>query len=376
MITNNLLTCNSIRKIKVRKGITVFLSLFKLVKQQRIFPRTIMTGAARYQVVVNSVEEMMKKFEEAEFQDCRINAYPAFLNEAEEKDYENGINLDLFAPNILFIDLDEKDFSSKQDLDRIIDKILEYISKTLPDSNRMQIWSGRGYHIVIPIQQTEALEHFEDFKGLTGKPSDEFLKFAKHQLSLNKADKSNNPAFKSCLLRVPYTLNSKCIDEGKDPEVKIVQQYDFSKPLPRIDNLLVEYMTFLADRKLKSVFENERRKKNQHRFMNYKESSNKIIYVDKLLNDGIEDYRKSAVSLIVVPYFVNLLQLSDEESYNRTRDWILKCHSIKLLEPSISFFENLVKYEIDRSKRTGIKPLKFKDTLQYKNKELFRLLSS
>ena len=34
----------------------------------------------------------------------------AFLNEAEEKDYENGINLDIFTPNILFIDLRSKRF--------------------------------------------------------------------------------------------------------------------------------------------------------------------------------------------------------------------------------------------------------------------------
>lgn len=88
-----------------------------------------MTKATKGQIIVNSVEEIIKKFEEANYQDCRINAYPAFLNEAEEKDYENGVNLDLFAPNILFIDLDEKDFSSKQELDKIVDKILSIFLK-------------------------------------------------------------------------------------------------------------------------------------------------------------------------------------------------------------------------------------------------------
>jgi hypothetical protein len=378
MMINNLQTNNSERKQKVTEGINTILSLFSHVKQQRIFPRTIMTGAARYQVVVNSVEEMMKKFEETNFEDCRINAYPAFLNDTEEKDYENGVNLDLFAPNILFIDLDEKDFSTKQDLDKIVNKILKNISKTLHDINPLLIWSGRGYHIIIPVQQTEALEHYVDFEGLTKRPSEEFLKFAKEYLSLNKADKANNPAFKSCLLRVPYTLNSKCFDEDdKDPEVKIVQQYDFSKSLPKSGNLIVEYITFLADRKLKSEIEDEKRKKNRTRFLiKNKESSNKIPYIEKLLELRVEDYRKNAISLIIVPYFVNVLRLSDEESYNRTRDWILKCHIIKPLEPSVQFFENLIKYEINRAKRNGIKPLKFKGTLQYKNEELYKLLLS
>jgi hypothetical protein len=42
---------------------------------------------------------------------------------------------------------------------------------------------------------------------------------------------SNTPTFKSCLLRVPYTFNSKCFDEINDPEVKIIQEIDISKPL-------------------------------------------------------------------------------------------------------------------------------------------------
>lgn len=91
---------------------------------------------------------------------------------------------------------------------------------------------------------------------------------------------------------------------------------------------------------------------------------------------GIEDYRKNAISLIIVPYLVNVLGLSDEESYNRTNNWALKCHDIKPLTPSISYLENLIRYNIKRSKKTGIRPLKFKDTLQYKNKELYKLLCS
>ena len=69
-----------------------------------------MTKKTRGQITVYSIEQMMQAFEDANFEDCRINAYPAFLNEAEEKDYENGINLDIFAPNILFIDLRSKGF--------------------------------------------------------------------------------------------------------------------------------------------------------------------------------------------------------------------------------------------------------------------------
>jgi hypothetical protein len=298
---------------KVLEGINILLSLFSTTKQQHIFPRKKMTSKTRGQVIVYSVEQMIQSFEYADFVDCRINAYPAFLNEAEERDYENGINLDIFAPSILFIDLDLKDFSSKSELDNVLRKIL-HISSILYGSNPLLLWSGNGYHIIIPVKATTALERFEDFKGLSERPSSEFLQFAKSFLSFDKADKANNPAFKSCLLRVPYTFNSKCITESRNPEVKIIQQFDISKPPPKIDNLLVEFMTFLTDQKLKAELQKENKKKKiQSNNIQISKPitfhTTAITYVEKLLEIGIDDYRKNAISLILDPYFVNILKL-------------------------------------------------------------------
>lgn len=375
IMTGNFQTNNLERKQIVLEGISLILSLFTLAKQQRLFPRTIMTRATRGQIIINSIEEIIKRFEEANYQDCRINAYPAFLNEAEETDYENGVSMDLFAPNILFIDLDEKDLSSKEDLDKIVTKILNYISKTLPKSNPLLIWSGRGYHIILPIQQTEALEHFEDFSKLSNNPSEEFLRFAKTFLSFNKADKYNTPSFKSCMLRVPYTLNSRCIKEDVDPEVKVIKKFDICRSLPIINNLLLEFMTFLSDRKLKEKLEEQIEPKLKNRFFKSKSSeSNTIQYVEKLLTIPLGDYRKNAINLILAPYFVNILKSSDEVSFQGIKQWILKCDEVKSLNPSINDFDNIIKYAIKRAKDTGIKPLKFNDTLQYRNKKLYEMI--
>jgi hypothetical protein len=62
--------------------------------------------------ITHVTKEQICWFEQADYQDCRINAYPAFLSKAEERDYNNGINLNLYSPNILFIDLDAKGFDS------------------------------------------------------------------------------------------------------------------------------------------------------------------------------------------------------------------------------------------------------------------------
>lgn len=340
-----------------------------------------MTPLTKGQITVYSVEETMNYFERADYKDCRINAYPAFSNKAMEKDYERRINLDFFSPNILFIDIDMKDFeSNKAKLDKAINRILKHISQALHSTKPLLLWSGRGYHIIVPVKAINALEKFEEFDNLTKKPSEEFLRFAKSFLSFDKADKANSPSFKSCLLRVPYTFNSKCIVNGRDPEVKIVQGFDKNQPLPKINNLVVEFMTFLSDKKLKEEITRRKiiteKQQNDIWKRNNNTSTTTITYIEKLLELTLDDFRKNSISLILAPYFVNVLNLSDEESFAKIKQWSLKCNNVKPLEPSIRDFDILIITAIKRAKETGIKPLKFKDTLQYKNKQLYEIILS
>jgi hypothetical protein len=358
------------RKELVSNGIDLILSLFIAASQQRLFPRTIMTKNLNGQIAVHSKEQILYWFEQADYQDCRINAYPAFLSKAEERDYDKGVNLNLFSPNILFIDLDTKRFYSNTSLHRALKQILKYIASLLYDEP-LVLWSGHGYHIIIPVNAKEALENFTDFMEYTTQPSQEFLQFAEKFLSLNKADTANNPGFKSCLLRVPYTFNSECVDEGIDAEVKIVQQWDSSKPLPEIDNLLIEFQTFLVDKKLKAeLMENKRKKFNTSRI-----STNNILpYAERLLQMSIPDYRKFAISLILAPYFINIQHLSDTETFCRINEWLLKCSKVKNLEPSVAYFDDYTRKAIERARSSGIKSLKFQETLKVKNKALYEML--
>ncbi len=89
----------------------------------------------------------------------------------------------------------------------------------------------------------------------------------------------------------------------------------------------------------------------------------------------LSDYRKNAISLILTPYFTKILKLSEEESFNRIRQWALRCNDAKPLKPSITDFDNMIKNAIKRAKDTEIKPSKL-STLQYKNKKLFDMVLS
>ena len=136
--------------------------------------------------------------------------------------------------NLLFIDLDLADFKSKKSLDLALSKTLKNI-KEIVEWFSYNIMVGNGYHIIQPVDCPIELEHireFQKYKNILPLLSQEFLRFAKDFLSNGKADKANYPSFNSCLLRIPSSINSKClmIIEIKDFQVnlrvKVLQKWN------------------------------------------------------------------------------------------------------------------------------------------------------
>jgi hypothetical protein len=362
------------RKQLVLEGLDLILSLFVAVGQQRLFPRKIMTKHTKGQMTVYSKEQILFWFECAKYEDCRINAYPAFISEAEEQDYKQGINLNLFVPNILFIDLDIEHFNSKEELDRWLNRILKNIANVLHGAKPLVLWSGHGYHIIIPVNAKEALEQFQDFEPYTKEPSKGFLQFAARYLSLHKSDPFNNSAFKSCLLRVPFAFNSNCLEEGVDPEVKIAQQWNTSKSPPEIDNLLFEFQTFLVDVKLKAELKQE---KNASDKLSHSKAQTSDRYttvtpwIECLLQVGIDDYRKRATSLILAPYLIYKKGLACDQSAQVIREWLIdKCQPIRSLDFNP---EKKIKEALFYSRQNKILHMRF-DTLKQSNPGLHKLL--
>ncbi len=87
------------------KDIDYILSHF----EEPIFPREMMTATSNGKFSVNSKEEMFKKYKEANFVDCRINAYPVHTG------YKGIVR---YPPNFVFIDLDLSNFKDLKTLDK------------------------------------------------------------------------------------------------------------------------------------------------------------------------------------------------------------------------------------------------------------------
>jgi hypothetical protein len=199
--------------------------------------------------LVRGKEEALKWFDQANFLDCKINAYPKRID-------WKGINLQ--APNFIFIDLDLGKFKSRMSLDICLGKTLKNISEKFNIAVYPTVlWSGHGYHIYLPVEAF-VLEGESEFNRF-GNPSRKFMQFAELYLSNNKSDPEHTKglSFKNSMLRIPGSFNSK---NSNIEEVKIIQKWDGFRP--SIKPLLFRFDLYLLISKSKELHKHKHNKQN------------------------------------------------------------------------------------------------------------------
>lgn len=209
------------------------------------FPRTIATKLTEgKQVVITSKIEALAYFKEANYMDCRLAAYPYMVDKKAQ------------ILDFVMLDLDLNNFQfSRQKLDKALKKILSSLKKS--SITPTVIWSGNGYHVLVPLQSLNSiLEDISEFAKFT-EPSKYILRFLEKQLSGGKSDvvHSSTVSFSNCMLRVPGSINSK--HNNPTNRVSIVQEWNGNRF--NIASLLGDFIAYLLD-------ENEKQKKN---FSNY-----------------------------------------------------------------------------------------------------------
>ena len=326
-----------------------------------IFPRTIMTKKIAYQRIVFSKERAIEHFIESDFIDCRINGYP-YLTEYKD--------VPRYKPDFLFIDLDRKSFKTKKGFELALYNTLKNIKQKLPNGYPTVLFTGGGYHIYQPVYSPTALENITEFKDFD-RPSEQFLRFARDNLSNNKADKQNNPSFRSCLLRIPGSINSKYGNK-----VSIVKKWNrLRSPITR--DFIEEFRTYLIQKK---IDENEQRQKMmqqlklKERQQNRNNNNNKKNYYEwidkKILTNPFEDYRKITVNLILAPYLIVIKKLSFEESFQIINEWLKKC----ALKRELDFnSKSLINTALTTASKKQIPPMRI-TTLKTNYKDLYFLL--
>jgi hypothetical protein len=338
-----------------------------------LFPRTIMTKKLGKQITVYSKAESLKYFEDSEYIDCRINAFPFHV------DY-NG--LQRYPPDFVFIDLDKADFKSDIELQSALSKSLRKISKIFGSKSTV-LWSGNGYHIYQPLESV-ILEQYDIFAKFQD-PSKKFLRFVKDFMSSDNADISNNPSFKSCLLRIPYSINSKCLIQSTNTQnyitnnqnkssVEIIQKWDGHRP--SIKYILREFLHYLINQEIKK---RKRLRKEVSKKAKYyqlllpslsslsslprNKERTEIKWIEHLLEIPITDYRKHIISLILASYLVNVKKISYQESIIILKEWLSRCNLIRQLDFNQ---DHLIRSSLNTAVNKGIPPMKL-ETLKNRN---------
>ena len=354
---------------KVGDGLDFILSHF----QEPIFPRKIMTKQLSYQVEIFNKEEVLEYFKSSNYEDCRINAYPAFTE-------YHGINRTPIS--FLMVDLDLKDFADEEDskkrgkavLKRMLNNTLRKIRESV-GGNPTVLWTGNGYHIYQPASGfiLEEYETFYEFTKYFDKDlTSMFIQFGEEYFTDYTADRLHNPTVKSCLVRIPASLNSKCVIKGQDAEVKVIQKWDGSSP--SIQPLLRHFRIWLVQKKIDDVEELKRQEKKHAKFQmtvsKNHQPTNTIKWIEKgILDHPLSDHRKYILWRILSPYLLNIKKLPKEEAYSVMKEWLDKCDKLEKLtfNPKIKIKDGL------RGAGKGYFPISM-EKLKEENKALYDIV--
>ena len=198
-----------------------------------------MTKAFGFQKEAFNIQQVLEYFRASNYEDCRINAYPSYTKYG---------SINRTPPTFLMIDIDLKDFASKDKLHRAMNRILKKIKTNLHGYPTV-LWTGNGYHIYQPMEGfiLEEEEIFAKFINQNGKDlTTKFMQFAEDFLTNKKGDPQHRPSINSCLVRIPGTINSKC-----GQVVKLVQRWDSQRPA--IQCLLRDFRRWLISEQMKLV---------------------------------------------------------------------------------------------------------------------------
>lgn len=327
-----------------------------------------MTFSYRGQFSVSSGEEMFKRFNQANYVDCRINAYPEYT-----KWEKYGIVR--YPPNFLFFDLDLSNFAKykvpEKMLERALKTTLNKISSIIPKHSRTLLqsqhsslkrldgyyngnrvleestyakptvlWTGNGYHVYLPIsaiildqEKYFSMDQFPCLFSSMGKynnwsVSEVFLKYAENYFTNGKADPQHMPKYKTCLIRIPGSYNSKLLYNGlskKESLVKVVHRWN-GKKIP-IQYLLKDFRRWLTQEEYIQKVKNKKRK-NPRIMPKFLDSYH---WIENLLHTPIEDHRKFCLFRILIPYLINVKFLSVEKTTETLESWLLKCNEKRSL---------------------------------------------
>lgn len=280
-------------------------------------------------------------------------------------------------PDLLFMDVDKAipfgGHTKEEILDMVLNATIHRLKEKLQDNDVSPtvLWSGNGYHVIQPVEPLsiplESDAAFEKFSNL--EPSKQFLSFAEQAITNEMADPSHRPTFRSCMLRVPYSYNSKCLNAGRSKEdslVKVKQRWNGYRP--KLRPLLIDFYTYLTDMQIHKAASIK------HQISKFHSTTKKVIpWIDRLLQTGQTHYRRYTLDMILIPYLITVKGLDSNQTLKIVKDWLARCATTRPLEYSNSKYDDRIDRALERSIEKKWKPLSL-DKLQEVKPKLYQML--
>jgi hypothetical protein len=322
--------------------------------QHSLFPRNIATSATNGgQKTICDKDRAYLFIQGAGRKDCYLSVYPNY----EELLKNGSITSDyLPKPDHLFIDLDAKQFGNDiNKLNQCLKVTLKNIHQLLNGAIPTIIWSGGGYHIHQPLDANtlpvfENMPEFKRFEDVTT----EFMRYAERRLTNYKSDPCHKIAWKSCLARIPNTINTKY-----PAKVRIVQKWNGIRAKPTKQFMLTDFLVYLIEKNIDFTAAAKARQKKPINHFGLANNNNNGFqsWIERVLQTPIEDFRKFTVDLILAPYLITTKHMSKSEAYRTIMHWALQCSRLGKLRPSVNSFSDKVRYSLEYTERKGMKPL-------------------
>jgi hypothetical protein len=121
----------------------------------------------------------------------------------------------------------------------------------------------------------------------------QYKAYAEEYFTDYAADRLHNPTVKSCLLRIPGTLNSKCIHNENHRQITIIQKWDGKRP--HIQTLLRDFRRWLIQKRIDDIEELKKREKKTAGFhmiiTSRSQPSNNIKWIENgILKNPLRDH--------------------------------------------------------------------------------------
>jgi hypothetical protein len=349
----------------IEDGLDIILSHFR----EPVWPRAASTRTTECrQVLVHTRDEALARFKQANYLDCRISAYGPNADENPSALARfQGIRTATPSHIIVMIDLDRCNFKSERSLGLARNATLKNIRAKLHVDTPTVLWSGRGYHVIQPLDANyivlEQIKQFENVQQISVR----FLRFAESFLSNGKSDLSHNStiSYGNMMLRIPGSINSK-----NGQVIRVIHKWEGHRP--KINSLLRDFRHWLIDQLLR--YKKEQLPSGQESGgapigSNYK---NVIInWIENLLQTPIADCRKFAIWRILAPYLINVKKLLYDDASHVIKEWLDRCSNLRRLDFSP---DGYVGYSLRMSSKKGYFPISA-NKLRNENKKLSRTLN-